>query len=441
MTVTIELPHVGESVVEGIIDKWLKKPGDRVEKYDPIVEVVTDKVNMEVPSPFSGVLTRILVEEGTTIPMGTPIAEMETEETVEAAPSPPSQEMLQEVETKTTPREGTIGYLAKDVKLVGPTGGGVEENITPVASVTHEERSRYSPAVRRLARERGIDLTKVRGTGLGGRITRNDVLQFAEGQTTGPAAAATVSAKPSEPASHAMLPITADEEAIPLTPIRRTIAENMVRSASQIPHAWSMVEADVTTLVHRRQSLKEEFLRREGAELTYLPFVVKATTESLKMHPRLNSTWRENKIILKKRIGIGVAVATPQGLVVPVIHDADSLGITSLAQVLRELTDKAREGKLTLEQVQGGTFTFNNTGALGSIVSYPIINFPQAAILTTEAIQRRPTVVGEDSIVIRSIMNLCISFDHRIVDGAEAGAFLESVKGILEAMGEDTPID
>ncbi len=432
MAVTIELPHVGESVVEGIIDKWLKHPGDRVEKYDPLVEVVTDKVTMEVPSPVSGVLTRILVEEGTTVPMGTPIAEMETEEAEGTVSPPPLQEPQREVESKESSQVGTVGYLVKDVKPVGPTGGGVEEVVTPAAPKVEEERPRYSPAVRRLAREHGIELTKVRGTGLGGRITRNDVLRFAEERKTG------VEAPPSAPPP--TVAVGPEEETIPLSPIRRIIAENMVKSASQIPHAWTMIQADVTTLVRHRESVKEEFLRREGVELTYLPFVVKATAESLKEHPRFNSTWGGDKIILKKRIGIGVAVATPEGLVVPVIHNADSMNITSLAHALRELTTKAREGKLNLADIQGGTFTVNNTGALGSIVSYPIINFPQAAILATEAIQRRPVVVGGDAIAIRSIMNLCLSFDHRIVDGAEAGAFLQSVKGLLEAMGPDTPI-
>ena len=412
MPITIELPHVGESVVEGIIGKWLKKPGDRVEKYDPLVEVVTDKVTMELPSPVDGILTRILQEEGATVSMGTPIAEMETEKEI-----------------------GTIGRLVKGVKPVGPTGGGVEEDIVSIDVDVGIERPRYSPVVRRLAGEHGVDLTRVKGTGLGGRISWNDVLRFIEGQRQAPVTPTAVS--PALASRVIPSPIAAgldEDEVISLSPIRRTIAENMVRSTSQIPHAWGMVEADVTNLVSRRENLKEEFLRREGAELSYLSFIIEAVGASLKEHPLLNSAWGGDKIILKNHIGIGVAVATPQGLIVPVIHSANSLSIAELARALHSLTAKAREGKLTLEEVRGGTFTVNNTGALGSILSQPIINFPQAAILTTEAIQRRPVVVDGDAIAIRSIVNLCLSFDHRILDGAEASAFLQSVKGRLEAV-------
>ena len=217
------------------------------------------------------------------------------------------------------------------------------------------------------------------------------------------------------------------------------IAENMVKSASQIPAAWSTIEVDVTSLVHRREALKEEFLQREGVELTYLPFVVKALVECLKEHPLLNSTWGGDKVIVKKRINIGIAVASPQGLVVPVVHDADARSIAALAKEIRELTTKARENRLALPDVQGGTFTLNNTGVLGSVISQPIINYPQAAILTTEAIVKRPVVIG-DAIAIRSMMNMCITFDHRILDGAEVGAFQAGLKRRLEAIGPDTLI-
>jgi 2-oxoisovalerate dehydrogenase E2 component (dihydrolipoyl transacylase) len=200
-----------------------------------------------------------------------------------------------------------------------------------------------------------------------------------------------------------------------------------------------MLEVDVSSIVKYRQDLREEFKQREGVDLTYLPFVIKAVVESLEKHPMLNSTWGGDKIVLKKQFHIGIAVATPEGLVVPVIHDAASLGISGLAKAVAELSNKARQGKLSLPDVQGGTFTVNNTGALGSIVSQPIINYPQAGILTTEAVQKRPVVV-HDAIAIRSMMNICLSFDHRIVDGSESGAFLQSVKRLLEDMGPDTPV-
>ena len=425
MALTIDLPQVGESVVEGIIGKWLKQPGDPVEKYDPLVEVVTDKVTMEVPSPVGGVLGRILAQEGDTVPMGAPIAEIETDEVPAAAEAAtPSVPALPEAVS-------TTGYLVKEPRPVGPTGGGVEE--APEQEGT--ERARHSPAVRRLAEEHNVDLSRITGTGMGGRITRNDVL--------GHLGTMTANAPPVPAQGPAARPVpqpTADgDTVIELTPVRRMIAQHMVRSATEIPHAWSMVEVDVSGLVQRRESSKDEFLQREGVELTYLHFVIQAVVESLKEHARLNSTWGGDKIILKKSINIGIAVAAPEGLVVPVIHDAGSFSIAGLATATRELTGKARQGKLALPDVQGGTFTVNNTGALGSIVSQPIINYPQAAILTTEAIQKRPVVIN-DAIAIRSIMNVCLSFDHRIVDGAESGAFLQSVKRRLEAVGPETAI-
>jgi 2-oxoisovalerate dehydrogenase E2 component (dihydrolipoyl transacylase) len=283
-----------------------------------------------------------------------------------------------------------------------------------------------------LAQEHGVDLAQIQGTGMSGRITRDDVLRYLE---TGGAPARPAAQKEPEvaPAS------SADEVHVRLTPVRRMIADAMVRSVNQIPHAWSSVEVDVTNLVALRSQVRAAFEQREGVDLTYLPFIIKAVVESLKDHPTLNATWGGDKIILKKRINLGIAVAAPEGLMVPVIHDADRLSVAGLARAARDLTLRARQRKLVLDDVQGGTFTLNNTGVLGSVVSQPIINYPQAAILTTEAIQKRP-VVREDAIAIRSMMNLCLSFDHRINDGAESSAFIQAVKARVEAIGPDTPI-
>ena len=431
MAVTIALPHVGESVVEGTIGKWLKQPGDAVERYEPLVEVVTDKVTMEVPSPVNGSLLRVLAEEGETIPMGAPIAEMETDEELPETPPPPIPELV--TSTQDQQPIGTTGYLAKDVRPVGPTGGDTPEASPPNAGSTNDQPTggtRVSPAVRRLVKEHGIDLNQVRGTGMGGRITREDVLNYLK---AGPASTA---AKPDRSTPEVA---GQEEEHIPLTPVRRMIAEAMVRSVSQIPHAWSTVEADVTNLVALRAQVRTDFELRESIDLTYLPFVIKAVVESLKEHRTLNASWGGDKIVLKNRINLGIAVAAPEGLIVPVIHDADRLSVAGLAKASRELIQRARQRKLTLDDVQGGTFTLNNTGALGSVVSQAIINHPQAAIMTTEAIQKR-AVVRDDAIAIRSMMNLCLSFDHRVNDGAESSGFLRAVKNRLEAMGPDTPI-
>ena len=449
MSLVIELPQVGESVVEGTIGKWLKQPGDEVDRYEPLVEVITDKVTMEIPSPVKGSLVKILAEEGQVVPMGAPLAEIETSEGMtkdEQGAQTPGESVQEAV-----PSPGTTGYLLSDVKPVGPTGGGpVEEELPPVGKSSSNGAIRVSPAVRRLARQHNIELSSISGTGMGGRITRDDVVGYVQsGGVQAVAASPNLSpdeASPGESSSRETpAPVreepagAADEEYVSLTPVRRLVAEAMVRSVSQIPHAWSMVEVDVSGLVARRAAVRSDFEQREGVDLTYLPFIIRVVAESLRENPTLNAAWGGDKIVLKRRINLGIAVAAPTGLIVPVIHDADRLSIVGLAHALRDLTQRARQNRLTLEDVQQGTFTLNNTGALGSTVSQPIINHPQAAILTTEAIQKRPVVIN-DAIAIRAMMNLCMSFDHRINDGAEASGFLQSVKGRLEAIGPDTAI-
>ena len=430
----IQLPHVGESVTEGVIGKWLKSVGERVEHFDPLVEVVTDKVNMEMPSPVSGTLTAILAEEGATVPMGAPIAEMEAEGAEPASSSTPPTEPRGEVAPEPLPNR--IGTLLKDVAPVGPTGsGGPISADKPAASrAPSRARRRYSPAVLRLAQERDVDLDKVQGTGINGRVTLKDVRRFLETQSVPDLPTQTpIPAVPIPQPS----PASSDDERVPLSPVRRMIAENMVRSASQIPQAWTLVEVDVSELVARRRAVRDDFQQREGINITYLPFIMKAVAESLKENPPLNSSWDQDAIIYKRSINIGIAAAGRDGLVVPVVHDADTLSVAGLARRISELTERARRGALTLDDVQGGTFTLNNTGALGSVLSQPLVNFPQAAILTTEAIVRRPVVIG-DGIAIRSMMNLCMSFDHRIMDGAEASAFINSVKRRVESIGPET---
>ena len=454
MSITIELPHVGESVVEGTIGKWLKKPGDTVKRYEPLVEIITDKVTMEVPSPVDGSVVRLLAEEGETLPMGAPIAEVATADSPEGA-EPETASI--EIETAAPDSPGTTGYLLKNVTPVGPTGGAVVEieeptgttadaaatqAAAPAAPVTPAPAAappapsgstRLSPAVRRLAQEHSVDVSQVQGTGLGGRITRDDVLKFVEsGPATAPAAA---------PARQPAGETSADGEEtyITVTPVRRMIAEAMVKSVSEIPSAWSTVEVDVTSLVSLRASVRAEFEQKQGSSLTYLPFVIKAVVEALKEFPTMNATWGGDKIILKNRVNLGLAVAAPGGLIVPVLHNADQLSIAGLAAAAKDLADRARTKKLTLNDVQGGTFTLNNTGALGSYLSGPIINYPQAGILTTETIQKRAVVI-DDAIAIRSMMNICLAFDHRINDGSEASGFMAAVKSKLQKMAPGTSI-
>ena len=414
----ITLPHVGESVTEAVIERWLKQVGDRVEKYEPLAEVVTDKVSMEMPSPVEGVLTAILVDTGQTIAMGAEIAEIATE-TDEATPT----EFAAPQQASSPPQPiDRIGTLVKDATNVGPTGSGgpittgVESSSPPVGA-------RYSPAVLRLAELHDVDLSLVSGTGHNGRVTRKDVQTYIDTSKT--------AVGPSPERSR-------DDERIPLTAIRRMIAENMKRSVSEIPEAWSSMEVDVTNIMAARKRVKDDFERREGVRLTPLAFALNAVAESLRANPIVNSTWANDAIVLKGRINLGVAIATDRGLLVPVIPDADRLSVAKLAKAVDLLASKARENKLSLDDVQGGTFTVNNTGALGSVTGKGIINHPQAAILNTESIVKRPVIIG-DAIAIRSMMNICLTFDHRIMDGREAGAFLSDVKRRLE--GVDPSVD
>ena len=446
----IELPHVGESVTEGTIARWLKQVGDEVEKYAPLVEIITDKVNMEMPSPVSGKLTAIVIPEGETVPMGTIIAEIavenETEQQQASAPAPEGHTQGQQETSPGASSPDRIGTLLKDVAPVGPTGSGGVISASPPSGIPAKPPpakatskatqsipagtlpstpTRLSPAVQRLAAEYNLDPSKISGTGIGGRITRQDI-------------EAHIAEKPAAPAPPPS-PFADGDERMPVSPVRRSIADHMVKSATQIPHVWSLVEVDVSGLVARRDAAKEDFQQRESVPITYLAFVLKAVTDTLKEHRLLNSVWGGDHIVAKKRINIGVAVAAPAGLVVPVVRDADTKSITDIAKELHDLAEKAKNNRLALQDVQGGTFTVNNTGALGSVASQPLINHPQAAILTTEAIVRRPVAVG-DEIAVRPIMNMVLGFDHRVMDGAEAGAFLQALKQRVEGIGPDTPI-
>ena len=426
LAIVIGLPQVGQSVTEGIISKWLKKPGDYVEKYDPLLEVMTDKVNMEVPSPHSGTLTKILVAEGDSVPMGSPIAEMETADDVQ----------FDRTKLKID-HDSRVGEFLDSVRSVGPTGSGeggqgmatipesaIFPSLKPSArkQASRAGKTVVSPVVRRLLDKHNLDISKISGSGSGGRVTRDDVL------------AHLLSYDGSEPLGSSGIASTK------LTPMRKAIADHMTLSSREIPVAWTMVEVDVSGMVDFRDAYKDSFIAQHDAPLTYLSLVGHAVAQTLRNHLKLNSRWGEDRIIQNPDIELGVAVSTVEGLIVPVVHGADKLSIIELALWIHHLAEAARLGSLRLDDVQGGTFTLNNTGALGSVVSFPIINHPQVAILTTEAVVRRPVVMGND-IKIRSIMNLCLAFDHRVCDGGDAAPFLNEIKDRLEAITEKTPLE
>ena len=415
----IKMPQLGESVTEGTVDKWLKHEGDFVKRDEPLVEVVTDKVNAEIPSPFEGKLVKIAVGEGETVRVGSVIAQIETGAPASAsAASTPAKE-----------KEAGVAHTEVPPEPAGGKASTATATAPPAAS-SDGDRARLSPAVRKLAAEHGIDPTSLKGSGMGGRVTRDDVLSALEAGTAAPQAA------PKEQAAPASAPAArpADgkrEELVKLSVMRRSIAEHMVRSLATSPHAWTLQEVDVTNLVRYREAEKESFKTRHGVPLTYLPFVAQIVCEALNEFPWLNSTWSDEGMILKRYVNLGIAVAIPDGLIVPVAKDADKLGFTDLVKVMNDLAERARNKQLKPDDVQGGTFTLNNTGATGSIASQPIINQPQAAILTTESIIKRPVVI-DDAIAIRHMMNMCLSFDHRIIDGMMAGQFMNRIKQRLE---------
>jgi len=421
------MPQLGETVTEGTVGRWLKKVGEAVAKYEPLLEVETDKVASEIPSPFAGTLAKILVEEGTTVPVGAAVCEIsESASAGTASAVPPVSEV-------------------PPVSAVSPVSpiSNVEQPAAQRAQVAVRDGIRYSPAVRKLAREHRLDLGQLTGSGRGGRLTAKDVLQHVESgsaryspaaQTAANAVASVPTEKPAAVAAQvkpAVAPPAEGDTSIRVTQMRKTIAEHMVLSKTTIPHAWSMVEADLTDLVKWREREKDTFKAREGVNLTYLPIVVLAVCGALREFPMVNATWAGDKIILRKQINVGIAVDIEDGLVVPVIKDADHMSLSGVARKIVDLVNKARSRKLTMEEMSDGTITVDNTGALGSIASYPIINPPQASIITTEAIVKRPWVVN-DAIAIRSIMNLCLSLDHRVLDGSVASRFLQSVKRRLE---------
>lgn len=418
----ITMPQLGESVTEGTITTWLVEVGDQVNKYDPIAEVMTDKVNAEVPSSFTGVVKELIAAEGDTISVDEVMCTIETE-------------------------GGGSSEAAEDSKA-----GSNEEAIddTKTEDTDQSMKKRYSPAVLRIAQENDIDLTQVNGTGRGGRITRKDIEKVMESGNI-PSAASKPATTESTPAVKAEAPKRQASAAptvetqvgdieIPVTGIRKAIAQKMVTSKQEIPHAWMTVEVDVTNLVALRNSLKDNFKKQEGYSLTFFAFFVKAVAQALKEYPQLNSTWAEDKIIQRKDINVSIAVANEDQLYVPVIKHADEKSIKGIARDIVDLAGKARNGKLGPDDMSGGTFTVNNTGSFGSINSMGVINHPQAAILQVESIVKRPVIIN-DMFAARDIVNLSLSLDHRVLDGLICGKFLARVKEILENTSEEnTPI-
>jgi pyruvate dehydrogenase E2 component (dihydrolipoamide acetyltransferase) len=490
---TIKMPQLGETIVEGTILKWLKQEGEEIERDEPLFEISTDKVDTEVPSSVSGTVTKILVQEGQTVAVGTDLAEVSEDgaagaaagggaaagdaaqpseqpsETAQAggatdggaeppaaapAPAPQTAEAAPPAETPAATAEESGEAVeegsAAEMPAVEPaTAQGQEASVAASAEgdaagslPDRGPRSRIlSPLVRRLAEEHDLDLSRIEGTGTGGRIRKQDVMAaVASGGAQAPADAAApqpavapvpaVALAPAQPAA----PVTAGagEEVVPVSHIRKAIGQHMLGSLQTSARAWTMVEVNVDHLVKLRERAKDAFKQKYGVNLTYLPFVIRATCEALLTHPEVNAELRGDQIVLHRFVNMGIAVSYDAGLIVPVIKGADAMNTVGLARAIDDLASRARAHQLKPDEVQASTFTITNPGPYGSIASVPIINQPNTGILSLDAIQKRPVVI-DDTIAIRSMVNISMSWDHRTIDGEIATRFLARVKQNLES--------
>jgi len=415
MSVVVTLPQLGESVLEGTIARWLVKEGDRVELDQPLVEVTTDKVDAEIPAPEAGVIEAILAPEGATVAVGAELARIATAVAVQTA----------------------------------PRGAAAAQTPRPAPAPAAAQLVRATPAARRAAEDAGVDLARVEASGVSGRVRRADVEQAGRERAPAPAPAAT---RPARPAARPAVRARDDAEAsararfghyaiqegdrvVPMSPLRKLVAEHMVYSKRTSPHVGTVAEVDLGGVAAVREQQKRAFQEAHGLPLTYLPFVVHATVRALREFSALNASVLEDAIVEKRDIHIGVAVETDRGLVVPVLRHADRLSLAGLSAAIEDLSNRARTKKLTADQLKGGTFTVSNPGRTGNLYGFAIINQPQVGILRMGEIVKRPVVRkldGEDAIVIRPIMHLALSYDHRAVDGAPANGFLHRVKELLE---------
>jgi 2-oxoglutarate dehydrogenase E2 component (dihydrolipoamide succinyltransferase) len=480
MAEEVKMPQMGESIAEGTIVRWLKQVGDSVKRDEPLFEISTDKVDAEIPSPASGVLSEIKVKEGETVAVNTTVAVINGGAAQPAA-QPPKQEEAPKQEAPAPPAAAPSAPAApaQPAAAAQPAPQASEKAVSqPAASAApapeikqpapeaipskqEAERVRSSPLVRKIAEEHGVDVSQIEGTGIGGRVTKNDILSFIEnrpaaaqpaaqpaGEKPAAAAAQAATAAPAQPA-RAPQPLRAPGaaetgevgpppfaegdryEIEPMSNMRRTIALRMVESRRTSAHVTSFMEVDYTETARLRDELKGEFLKRDGVKLTFLPFIVKAIIEGIKRFPIVNSSVWGDQIVYKKDINIGIAVALDWGLIVPVVRNADEKSLLGLARAINDLGERARNKQLKPDEVQGGTFTITNPGVYGGLIGTPIINQPQVAILGVGIIKKRPWVI-DDAIAIRQIGMLGLSFDHRVIDGAIADQFLAVVRDVIE---------
>jgi pyruvate dehydrogenase E2 component (dihydrolipoamide acetyltransferase) len=434
MPTDIVMPQMGESIFEGTITKWLKKPGDKVQRDEPLFEISTDKVDAEIPAPASGVLQDIKVAEGATVQVNTVVGTISVDG--ESAAKPASS-----TPTPQARKESAPARTAAPVAEPAAVPSAQAEASQPQAARDDEEHARSSPLVRKIARENNINLAQVSGTGLGGRITKQDITAFLEKSqpaTTAPAASTAPAAKP-EPAAPAASSIPGD--LVPMNHMRKIIAQRMVESRRTSAHVHCMFEVDLTRIVQLRNKTKSGFEKRHGARLTFMPFFSRAAIITLQQFPIVNASIEGENIRYHRHVNLGIAVALDWGLIVPVLKNADDLNFLGLQRGISDLGERARSKKLKPEEVEGSTFTITNPGQFGAVFGLPIINQPNSAIMGVGGITKSPMVITDDdandSIAIRSVVHLTLGYDHRLIDGAVADQFMAQVKKTLENWTEE----
>ena len=437
MLIDVVMPQLGESVVEGVVVKWLVEVGELIAKDQPLLEISTDKVDAEIPSPSAGRVTQILVKPGETVPILAVLAKIETDPAASAPPPEPAPKWDEET-------EGFPGHMARKTEPPIPAPPRVEPSAPPPPPPPAAGRIRVTPVVGRMAAEHGLDLSGIPGTGIDGRVTRKDVEGFlASGDKAAPssanasegksAVAKASEGKPAPPRAPVVSPppVAEGDQVVPWTPIRKKIAEHMVRSKSTSPHVHIFAEVDM----HRVAAVRAD-AKKGGVSLTYLPFVIHAAAKALRETPVMNAVVSGESTVMKKGIHIAVAVDTEKGLLVPVLRNADRLSLKEIAAAMDDFGARAKSGKISPDELSGGTFSITNPGIKGNLFGTPIINQPQVGILRLGQVVKRPVVIevdGEDSIVIRPMMYLCCAYDHRVIDGVAGNGFLYRVREILEA--------